>query len=60
MQLLLSLVRVQDVILLGMAGDAARGSWPLRPEIRLLHVDSMACGQTRFLRQYLMRRGLIH
>ena len=42
MRLLLSLVRIQDVILLGMSGDAARGSWLLRPEIRLLHVGSMA------------------
>jgi hypothetical protein len=38
MQLLLTLVRIEDVILLGMPRDAACRSWPLRPQVRLLHI----------------------
>lgn len=39
MQLLLTLVRIEDAILLGASRDAARRSWPLRPEVRLFHID---------------------
>ena len=43
MQLLLSLVGVEDVVLLGMSGYAACGSGPQQAmvsEIRLLHIGS--------------------
>jgi len=44
MQLLLTLVRIEDVILLGACRDAARRVWPPPPEVRLfqywLHVST--------------------
>jgi len=41
MQLLLSLVRIEDVILLRAAGNAAGRSRLLRPQGRLFHLGSM-------------------
>jgi hypothetical protein len=39
----------RDGILLGVSRDAPRRFWPLRPEVRLLHIRSMARPQTRIL-----------
>jgi hypothetical protein len=41
-QLLLVLVPIGDVILLGASGNATRGSLPLRPQARCLHLASLA------------------
>ena len=42
-KLLLTLVRIEDVILLRVSCDAARCSWPLRPWVRLFHIGSVRC-----------------
>jgi hypothetical protein len=39
---LFTLVRIEDVILLGAPRDAAPRSWPLRPEVRLSHIDPVS------------------
>jgi len=50
LQLLLLLIRIQDVIFLGMSSDPANGSKPARAQVRLLHLKSHSevdAGRTR-------------